>query len=577
MALESITNISVDFSDKRYISINAKQLDRKSRFLSVTCRNYGEPFRLYSGEHAAFIRYKKPDGYSVYNMCEITSQGEIKVELTEQMLATVGICYADLVIVNKGNAVVDKDTGKITAIEDTGILSTMKFYIDVSETVVENSEVESSYEFDGLNDLLEKASADYSNVVTMSKSWAVGGTGKRDGENTNNAQHYSEQSMGYMEDASDSADSAKSYAVGGTGTRTGENTDNAKYYRDEAADSAGEASTSAYTAQIYAVGDPEVETTLKNNAKYYYEEARKYSIKSQRYAVGGTDSEDGENQDNSYYYYTNIKEYVNIAKGEINGAVTTAGENLSKHVDDAKKDMTTYVDDTKGEVIKYVDDIKTNMDTAQDNLNKYVDDTKNAIVELNEAAEKYSNLSIRYAIGDENDADTLEDNAKHYKEQAAEAAEAAKKDADLAQRYTIGDENDKSTLTDNAKYYYDVVKNIANGLNHPFIPMGTITFSELATAEKAVGFMYNISDDFVTDETFREGAGKSYTAGVNVYYTAENLWDCLSGEVAVMGIKGNNETTYRRGEVNLTPDNIGAISTADIATVDEVKEFLDIV
>ena len=58
----------------------------------------------------------------------------------------------------------------------------------------------------------------YGNVYwsELSKSWAVGGTGLRSGEDENNSKGFSEWS--------------KSWAVGGTGKREGEDTDNAMYY-----------------------------------------------------------------------------------------------------------------------------------------------------------------------------------------------------------------------------------------------------------------------------------------------------------------------------------------------------------
>ena len=51
----------------------------------------------------------------------------------------------------------------------------------------------------------------------------------------------------------------------------------------------------------------------------------------------------------------------------------------------------------------------------------------------------------------------------------------------------------------------------------------------MASVEKATGYVYNIRDDFVTDETFAEGSGKSYTAGTNVYCRSDGLWDCFGG------------------------------------------------
>ena len=323
MSLQTITNINVDFYDKKYILINAKQLDKSSRFLSVTCYNHGEIFHINSGEHSAYIRYKKADDNSVFNFCDIDRKGNILVELTEQMLASDGICYADLVIVNKGSAEVDVDTGEIIAINNSAILSTMTFCIDVSETAVLNSNIESSYEYNGLNKALEDANAEWSSVIKSAKSWAVGGTGIRDGEDADNAKYYAKQSLSNLNSAIDNCNLSKSYAVGNTGVRINEN-------------------------------------------------------------------------------------------------------------------------------------------------------------------------------------------------------------------------------ADNAKYYYEMVKTVADGLNSGFIPMGTISFAELAAAEKATGFSYNINEDFTTDETFREGAGKLYTAGTNVYYTADGHWDCFGGY------------------------------TTPIATVDEVKSYLGI-
>lgn len=193
MALRTTTNINVDFYDKKYILINAKQLDKNSRFFSVTCYNHGEPFTL-SSTHSAYIRYKKADEHGVFNVCEI-NKGKVMVELTEQMLAVDGICYADLIIVEGGKAIVDTNTGVITGIEGSSILSTMTFCIDVSETAVDNTEIESNYECNILNETLDRYEAEYQNVVKTARSWAEGGTGIRDGEDEKNAKYYAELAL----------------------------------------------------------------------------------------------------------------------------------------------------------------------------------------------------------------------------------------------------------------------------------------------------------------------------------------------------------------------------------------------
>lgn len=193
MALQIMTNINVDFYDKKYILINAKQYDSGSRLISITCYNQGAPFNLNAGKHSAYIRYKKPDGYSVLNSCKISYKGEVLVELTEQMLAADGIGYADLIIVNKGSAMVNIETGEIIAIDDAPILSTMAFCISVYETYSDNYECESSYEFNALNDLLKRAESEYTEVSMLAKSYAKGSTGMRDDEDTDNAKYYYNQ------------------------------------------------------------------------------------------------------------------------------------------------------------------------------------------------------------------------------------------------------------------------------------------------------------------------------------------------------------------------------------------------
>lgn len=72
----------------------------------------------------------------------------------------------------------------------------------------------------------------YGNVYwsELSKSWAVGGTGLRSGEDENNSKYWAEISQYWADHTEDFSEWSKSWAVGGTGKREGEDTDNAMYY-----------------------------------------------------------------------------------------------------------------------------------------------------------------------------------------------------------------------------------------------------------------------------------------------------------------------------------------------------------
>lgn len=142
---------------------------------------------------------------------------------------------------------------------------------------------------------------------------------------------------------------------------------------------------------------------------------------------------------------------------------------------------------------------------------------------------------------------------------AETSAQAAASSAIMAESFASGGTGARENEdVDNAKYYFEQAKDISKGMNG-LIPMGTITFAELSNEDNQVDkFMFNISENFTTDDTFREGAGHEYPAGVNVYRTSDGYWDCLAGNF-VAGVKGAKESIYREGFVVLTPENIGAL------------------
>ena len=174
MGIQIYRDICVDFSNARYIILNAKQHDSKSRFMRITCTNLGQKVNLNSDDYSVFIRYQKPDGYGVFNKCVISDNGEIIFELTEQMLAAVGTSYADLVIIDDAKSNINNDLTIISKdghiIENnSSIVSTMTFHINVLEKPLNDLDIESSNEFSALNDLLLKATKEYDYIVQTTK------------------------------------------------------------------------------------------------------------------------------------------------------------------------------------------------------------------------------------------------------------------------------------------------------------------------------------------------------------------------------------------------------------------------
>lgn len=109
--------------------LRAKQNDN-ARYLLFTIVDNGVPFSLQGKEVKVFA--VKPDGKLVYNTCQITNStnGEVKLNLTSQMLAVPGTLKVELVISERNE-----------------ILSTIPFEIEVIKSLRDDSALESTNEF----------------------------------------------------------------------------------------------------------------------------------------------------------------------------------------------------------------------------------------------------------------------------------------------------------------------------------------------------------------------------------------------------------------------------------------------
>ena len=148
--------ITLDFYDNNIIRINAKQFDRK-RTVNITCTDNGKHITLDKDTMTVYIGYKKSDGKCGFYDAKILDDGTIYWELKEQMLVSVGVQKVDVCIVATSGLSVDmlKD---ITSITDLGVavISTMPLYINVVSTAIDHDSVESSSEFDALNNALTR-------------------------------------------------------------------------------------------------------------------------------------------------------------------------------------------------------------------------------------------------------------------------------------------------------------------------------------------------------------------------------------------------------------------------------------
>lgn len=127
--MELPKRVTLEINKEINRSIKAKQNDT-ARYLLFTIVDNGVPFSLQGKEVKVFA--VKPDGKLVYNTCQITNStnGEVKLNLTSQMLAVPGTLKVELVISERNE-----------------ILSTIPFEIEVIKSLRDDSALESTNEF----------------------------------------------------------------------------------------------------------------------------------------------------------------------------------------------------------------------------------------------------------------------------------------------------------------------------------------------------------------------------------------------------------------------------------------------
>lgn len=250
------------------------------------------------------------------------------------------------------------------------------------------------------------------------------------------------------------------------------------------------------------------------------------------------------------------------------------------------KDMQTYSEAAKASA----EDAKTSEDNAKENADASLSnavsakDSADRSAESAQTAENSAQTAASASGLAAASADEAAESALSASSHAATAATKANESAssaassmeyaDYSKSYAMGSNNTvrENDEVDNARYYYQQLKQISQG-NTGLIPMGTVPFLALSLEENQVSkYMFNISESFTTDDTFKEGSGYVYPAGTNVYRTNDGYWDCMAG-ISVAGVKGDTESDYRQGFVNISKANIGLGNVPNVTTNDQTPAF----
>lgn len=251
-------------------------------------------------------------------------------------------------------------------------------------------------------------------------------------------------------------------------------------------------------------------------------------------------------------------------------------------------DLQGFVDDAKS----YAEQASASANTAK----SYKDAAASSATQAS-TSKSSAQTSATQAANSATSASGYADTAKTYQDNAATSATQAEaqkteatKQAQLSKSYAVGTDNvtRPNDQTDNSKAYAEKAKQLTeraqalleeaerllNTVSEGgIVPRGPKAFEDLPT-DPSIGSMYNITNDFVTDDRFAEGSGISYPAGTNIYWTAEGNWDVMVGSV-VSGVKGSAEADYHQGFVDISPSSIGLENVENTTDAEKRVAYAD--
>ncbi len=135
--------LSLDLRRNVHQVLVMKEGDVNAREICITVTDNGKIFN--PDGYSADCKWKKPDGTYVFNTCPVR-QGQIFILCTRQMLAVSGTAKVEIVLY--------RDVAADAT--DQNVISTMKFHVSISPSVVCDKDVESSDEFGALTEIMLK-------------------------------------------------------------------------------------------------------------------------------------------------------------------------------------------------------------------------------------------------------------------------------------------------------------------------------------------------------------------------------------------------------------------------------------
>ena len=238
------TSSPIDNGIETKIPVSLTQFDTHLAVVAFTILEHNKVYIPPSGADIN-VRWEKADGNGVYNpVIGVDDDGVVYFEVTTQMTAAEGMGSCCIEIGYDGG---QKNTKKVPVyvsknpVNNENIESTYE-YKTLQTIFQEIKIIEKDVQEDAQNAAQSEQNAAQSAQNAAQSEQNAAQSAQNAAQSEQNALNYKNQIKddadivrGYRDEAEDSAILSESWAVGGTGTRTGEDTNNAKYWAEQTA------------------------------------------------------------------------------------------------------------------------------------------------------------------------------------------------------------------------------------------------------------------------------------------------------------------------------------------------------
>lgn len=304
-------------------------LNQYDKGQTITIHLYNDD-EIYTPVGSVWVSGTKKDNTGFQYQCEVNGS-DVVITVTDQMTCFYGDTEVEVADVKEG--MVQGSANFLLSVEeaafhDDTIISETD--IPVVQRVAENIDKVETWKNE-----TEKAAARAETALTSAQAAQTGAeTAQGKAEESQKAtEQLKADTSAIKDEASKDAVLAESYAKGGTNTREGEETDNALYYKNQTETIKGDteiikSDTDKIKTDTEAL-KTEVETlksdtdAIKSDTETIKENADKSAALSQSYAVGGTGTRDGEDSDNAKAYSEAAKAAAEAASSGMKVATDT--------------------------------------------------------------------------------------------------------------------------------------------------------------------------------------------------------------------------------------------------------------